>query len=77
MNAKSSNEIIKLIEEYKKVQKDFNKESKSNKMNMSIKLLNNNNFDTYKTYLNKHFKDLSDIVKKELEQKHRLRNISM
>ena len=77
MNAKSSNEIIKLIEEYKKVQKDFNKESKSNKMNMSIKLLNNNNFDTYKTYLNKHCKDLSDIVKKELEQKHRLRNISM
>ena len=46
-------------------------------MNMSIKLLNNNNFDTYNTYLNKHFKDLSDIVKKELEQKHRLRNISM
>lgn len=44
---------------------------------MSIKLLNNNNFDTYNTYLNKHFKDLSDIVKKELEQKHRLRNISM
>ena len=77
MNAKSSNEIIKLIEEYKKAQKDFNKESKSNKMNMSIKLLNNNNFDTYNTYLNKHFKDLSDIVKKELEQKHRLRNISM
>ena len=77
MNAKSSNEIIKLIEEYKKVQKDFKKEPKSNKMNMSIKLLNNNNFDTYNTYLNKHFKDLSDIVKKELEQKHRLRNISM
>ena len=38
---------------------------------------NNNNFDTYNTYLNEHFKDLSDIVKKELEQKHRLRNISM
>ena len=74
---KSSKEILKLISEYKKVQKDFKKEPKSNKMNMSIKLLNNNNFDTYNTYLNKHFKDLSDIVKKELEQKHRLRNISM
>ena len=77
MNDKSSKEILKLISEYKKVQKDFKKEPKSNKMNMSIKLLNNNNFDTYNTYLNKHFKDLSDIVKKELEQKHRLRNISM
>lgn len=77
MNDKSSKEILKLISEYKKVQKDFKKEPKFNKMNMSIKLLNNNNFDTYNTYLNKHFKDLSDIVKKELEQKHRLRNISM
>lgn len=77
MNDKSSKEILKLISEYKKVQKDFKKEPKSNKINMSIKLLNNNNFDTYNTYLNKHFKDLSDIVKKELEQKHRLRNISM
>lgn len=69
MNDKSSKEILKLISEYKKVQKDFKKEPKSNKMNMSIKLLNNNNFDTYNTYLNKHFKDLSDIVKKRVRAK--------
>lgn len=77
MGDKSSREILKLLNEYKEVRKDFKKESKSNKINIDIELLNNNNFDTYNTYLNEHFKDLSDIVKKELEQKHRLRNISM
>ena len=77
MGDKSSREILKLLNEYKEVRKDYKKESKSNKIKIDIELLNNNNFDTYNTYLNEHFKDLSDIVKKELEQKHRLRNISM
>ena len=77
MSDKSSKEILKLLNEYKEVRKDFKKESKFNKLNIDIELLNNNNFDTYNIYLNEHFKDLSDIVKKELEQKHRLRNVSM
>ena len=44
MSAKSSKEILKLLNEYKEVRKDFKKESKFNKLNIDIELLNNNNF---------------------------------